>query len=136
MEEREKAMSSRFPGNDPRIVGRRNKAIGRIIQFILPENTSPEEYVFNTLDRLTNYDATQIGIDTEILEAIHRAGHIEDKHQYVNNIIDELGYTREDGLLRIVEAMAKTSVWAEYTSEVREWLESWNKDMHGNRVVP
>lgn len=109
-------IKKRFSGTEAEADEKRGKAISIIRQFILPESTSPEMHINNLLTNLND--------DTEIVNVAKSINNVQDKHDYVRKIIEDLGYENtEVGLMKIVHKLSESPNWGNYISEVKDWLE-------------
>lgn len=113
---RMKMMESSISGNEEGKNELRQKLLNQILQFQLPEGKSPDEYIH---DILCSSDS-----DAEIITIAKSVRGIYDKHQYIDDMINKLGGSREVELARIVNEVSETESWKEYTRPIREWLES------------
>ncbi len=67
--------------------------------------------------------------NADVIEAALQIANVDDEHDWVNKIIENLGCSREVGLTRIVSVAARSQGWDEYVSSVREWLMSKAPDV-------
>ena len=80
LENKEKQLKKYFSGTESDRLEKINKAIAVIAQFRLPENTSPEEFLYNEMvDR-------NCPNDVELVNAINRNKHVVDRHDYIRKI--------------------------------------------------
>lgn len=106
-------------GDDPVLERIRNEAMSKIVQFSLPDGLNPEQYIHSILG------ATPGGIDPEINEVLAAAREIvgvADTHDYLNDLMERIGWDRPNGLSKIVDIIAQTEAWESYIQPVREWL--------------
>ncbi len=91
--------------------------VDHIHQFVLPANTSPEEYVHAVLCASSD--------DNDIIRAAKSIQCVVDKHEYLDGIIRALGMPRAFGLHAIiVEFKKNTAEWKKYTSAIQTWIDS------------
>lgn len=93
---------------------------GKVIQFNLPENMRPEEYLHRLITSIP-ID----GLENDALEIITVANNIRfemDPHRYISNIINTLGLERASGLAKIIDLASKHPDWGSYIERVSEWL--------------
>jgi len=118
--EKSRAINKVLTGDDLIATRLREEALEKIIQFRLPEGNNPEKYLHTML---IQSDETEH--DDESLEIISIARSIhfrEDSHDYLGQIILELGLNRSIGLTRIIDIAAKHPQWMDFTADVVNWL--------------
>ncbi|WP_313384888.1 AAA family ATPase [Pantoea sp.] len=118
--EKIRAINKVLTGDDLTATRLREEALEKIIQFRLPEGNNPEKYLHTML---IQSDETEH--DDESLEIISIARSIhfrEDSHDYLGQIILELGLNRSIGLTRIIDIAAKHPQWMDFTADVVNWL--------------
>lgn len=93
----------------------RTTALACIKQLILPTDTAPEVFINNAIRRLDD--------NTEVTNAALSINAPTNKHDFVNKIVNILGYQdRTQGLIQVVNKLATTTEWTAYTQELRDWL--------------
>lgn len=95
-------------------------ALEKVIQFNLPENTKPEEFLHQLITAIP-ID----GLENDALEIIEAANIIRfelDPHRYITKIIDRLGLERSSGLVKIIDLASKHPDWNNYIQSVSDWL--------------
>jgi len=101
---------------------KREKAIEKITQFVIPDNTSPEKYYHSLILQLSNDN-----LNTEEREVVEAAGRIvspTNQHKFLDDIIDDLGCERNIGLYKIVNLLAQTVDWNTVKSNIENWFET------------
>lgn len=102
-------------GNEANAEQNRIDALRCIKQYILPADTSPEQYVNNLL--------RQINDGSEIVEASRNIQAVYDRHEYVNEMIRILGYQdNQIGLTKVAEKLSTSINWGEFVEEISTWL--------------
>lgn len=91
------------------------KALSIITELSLPENTPPEKYIF---DMLTSLDS-----ESEILECAKFVQNVNDSHDFLNQIVEQMNQNRGIVLRDIVEIVAEHTDWEKYTQKVRDILQ-------------
>lgn len=91
------------------------KALSIITELSLPENTPPEKYIF---DMLVSLDS-----ESEISECAKFVQNVNDSHDWLNQIIQQMNQNRNIVLRDIVELVAEHSDWEKYTQKVRDQLQ-------------
>lgn len=119
-EEKSKAIKKVLTGDDQRAIRLREEALEKVVQFTLPEDSNPEKYLHTLL-----IESDTENLDEESLEIISAARSIhfrEDSHDYLGQVIHELGLERSIGLTRIIDIAAKHPQWGELTMDIESWL--------------
>ena len=94
----------------------RDKLLAQILQFKIPEGKSPDEYIHNIL--------AESAEDSEITKVAKDIRGVYDRHQLINEIITNLGGSREVELSHIVEQLSQEKkAWNNYIGQVKDWLE-------------
>lgn len=119
-DEQGKQMRRAISGDDPKLDMARTKALELVCQFTLPEGVKPEQYIWSELRMESPKGHT--GVHREIVEAAQRIAGVEDRHNYVSDIIKFMGHVRLRGLVRVVDTLALTRNWKTYTQAIREWI--------------
>ena len=86
-----------------------------ITKFSLPENTPPEKYIY---DMLISIDS-----DCEVSECAKFIQNVNDSHDWLNKIIDQMNQPREIVLRDIIDLVAEHPDWDKYTQNVRNKLQ-------------
>ncbi|HFC9432886.1 TPA: hypothetical protein AB5E57_003552, partial [Vibrio cholerae] len=60
---------------------------------------------------------------------------VDEDHKYVNDLIHRLGWERATGLSKIIDLVATTDEWPDYTRDLNEWLESKSAELREDRQV-
>ncbi|MEL4422490.1 AAA family ATPase [Shewanella algae] len=108
-------------GHDENVVLARETALSAIKQFTLPIDTKPEKYLHSLIIAM---DETEDEERNEIIEVAKEIVVVDEDHKYVNEIIHRLGWERATGLSKIVDLVATTDEWSNYTNDLNVWLES------------
>lgn len=114
-DEKIKMMKVKYSGTEQDKEERRGKALSIIKQLNLPESTAPEEYICKTLQLSTE--------SNEIIDISKQITAVPDPHLYLNELLEQLGESRDVGLAHIVKEFKKNKpVWEEYTKDVQNWI--------------
>ncbi|RTP91518.1 AAA family ATPase [Enterobacter asburiae] len=119
-DEKNRAIKKVLTGDDNTAIRLREKALEKVIQFSLPEGSNPEKHLHTML--IQSDDAN---LDEESIEIISVARTIhfrENSHDYLGQIIHELGFERSIGLTRIIDIAAKHPQWLDLTADIESWL--------------
>jgi ABC-type phosphate transport system ATPase subunit len=125
-EEKEKAINKVITGHGERIEQLRSVALGKIVDLMLPEGSNPEKYLY---DQILSSNSTEHP-SGEVVECARQINYTNYLHDYINEIVKELGDQRAVGLSRVIDVVSKTDGWLTYTSSVRMWLEAKKPDVH------
>jgi len=113
--ERLTQMQKFFSGTEVLAVQNRTNALSCFKQLILPAATSPELYI--------NTSIRQLADNSEVTNAALTINAVANKHDFVIRIVQTLGYQdKTQGLVKVVDKLATTPEWIDYTQELRDWL--------------
>lgn len=117
-QEKKERMNAVLTGSD--FASRRKKvtALQQISQFNLPGGSGPEEYFH---DMIRN---APIGVgpeQDEIIQTAQGINAVANSHDYIDAIIQRLGYERRD-YKAIVDFLSTQAFWGNYTQPIRDWL--------------
>jgi AAA15 family ATPase/GTPase len=108
-------MEKYFSGTEVLAVSNRTNALSCIRQYTITTNETPEQFINNAL--------RQINDNSEVVNAALQINAVANKHDFVNQIIRFLGYQDQTiGLNKVVDKLAESNNWINYTEEVRNWL--------------
>lgn len=102
-------------GNDPAAGERRLDCIRHINQYHLPANTPPEKYIW---EQLRNSDR-----DEELNDMARNIQAVDDTHKYVDDIINDIGLSREVALSQIIHSLSQEPTWDDYVLELSQWAD-------------
>lgn len=109
-------MEKYFSGNEPQAQANRINALSCIGQFTIITEETPEQFI--------NRSIREINDGSEIVGVAMLVNAVNDKHDYVNQVIGLLGYQDKTiGLTRVVEKLSHSVNWNGYTNELRVWLQ-------------
>lgn len=91
-----------------------DKALSLIHQFILPEKTEPEKFIYDMLAGLKD--------NNEITSLARQEKAVSDSHQWLDHLVTRMGKSEEFVLSKIVSMVSDHEKWAIYVKELREWL--------------
>jgi ABC-type lipoprotein export system ATPase subunit len=108
-------MEKFFSGTEVNAVMNRTQALTCIRQYTIPTAETPEQFI--------NRNLREINDNSEIVLAASQINAVINKHDFVNQIITILGYQDKTiGLNKVVDKLATSIIWNDYTDEVRIWL--------------
>jgi len=118
-DEKEDRVNKVITGHDDQAVEIRRSALSSIIEFSLPDDKKPEEYIHAMIiDSNETYNEEF----NEIIEIARDIVVTDDSHKYVSEIIERLGWERNIGLSKIIDLIATSDEWDDYVSGVKNWL--------------
>lgn len=88
------------------------KALSMMTELSLPDNTPPEKHIF---DMLISMDS-----ESEILECARFVNNVNNSHDWLNKIIEQMNQNREIVLRDIIELVSEHPDWCKYTQKVRD----------------
>lgn len=91
-----------------------DRALSLIHQFILPDKTAPEEFIYDMLVELKD--------NNEITMLAREEKAVADSHQWVEHLVTRMGKNKELMLSKIISMVSDHEKWAVYIKELREWL--------------
>lgn len=118
--EQEEQVKKVLTGNDNHAKELRNNALKKIKSFNLPEGFNPEKYIHSLIVKLDK-NKKNAG-EYEIIEAAEQIRGVNDSHEYISLLIDQLGYNRIVGLSKIIDLFSTTEEWETYVSPIKKWL--------------
>lgn len=121
-DEKKAEIRKKLVGDDPLIAELQGKTLRSIFQYNLPDQTSPEKFIYLALlhDQFNGYQLDED--DREIIELVKILPLPSENHGFINDLIEQLGETREAGLIRIVKLLSKTSEWDNYIKPIKDFL--------------
>lgn len=84
-------------------------------------NLSPEVQIHQMICELGVEEGDK---DFELYQAFIDFEFSEDTHDYVTQVVDLLGYSREVGYTKVVELASRSDKWSDYIQQVKSWLEA------------
>lgn len=131
-QDREARMRKSLSGDSPHDIQRRTNALNKIIQFSTVEKHCPERVLHAMVIAVPQKDDLA---ENEVIQAAQSVVAVADVHDYVNNIIDQLGDTRTVGLRRIIDVAAKAPAWGDYVSSLSAWFDAKHPTLVENVAV-
>ena len=115
-EDKEAQMKKVYSGTEEDIEVCRARALSCITQYKLPEETAPEEFIYNLL--------ISCGKDNEIVACALSIWAVDDKHKLISEICYQLQEEMDTLIAQIVPLIEEQEVWKEYISPIDAWLKS------------
>ncbi|GLI56536.1 hypothetical protein PM10SUCC1_20500 [Propionigenium maris DSM 9537] len=108
-------------GKDNSIQDLRTKALEQIKEFSLPKDLTPEKHLLKMITNL-NHCENLSEEDIEIINIAQEINACSDNHDYINYIIDRLGYDKIRGYDKVIQTAKKSSEWSDYIKPISDWL--------------
>ena len=96
-------------GHDEKI----RKALKMIVQFNLPEKTTPEEYIHSMLVSMDD--------SYECVECAKNITGVDDSHEWIERIVEQMGIGKQI-YCTIMDIVSEHELWESYISSVYEWI--------------
>jgi len=121
-EDKKNEIRKKLVGDDPLMIRLQQASLYSIFQYNLPPVTSPEKFIYQTLldDTFDNYQIDEE--EQEILDLIKQLPLPSENHGFINDLITQLGESRDAGLNRIIRLLSKTTKWNDYVKPIHDFL--------------
>lgn len=106
-------------GTDALARSYKEKALGAIKQYRLPNDVKPEKFLHQLICSISSPQNEE---HQEIIDAAKQIVYVNESHKYINDIIEQLGLDRQVGLSKIVDLVATTPEWEDYIADINTWL--------------
>lgn len=113
-EEKLKQIKKVLGGTEADADEKRKKAVSIIKQYDLPNDVSPEGYLYKLIGQSME--------NNEIIEIARRINAVEDKHEWIYRIAEEIDESSEYAYTKIVDLCSRVEGWNSYTLPIRQWL--------------
>ena len=114
-EEKEKRLKTVLTGTEEEHDGKVQQALGMIVQFDLPENTTPEKYIHSLLISMDDLN--------ECVTCAKNITSVNDKHDWIGLIVEQMGIG-EQIYSTMMSIVSEHEVWEQYVSSVYEWIKN------------
>ena len=121
-EDKKNEIRKKLVGDDPLMIRLQQASLYSIFQYNLPPVTSPEKFIYQTLldDTFDNYQIDEE--EQEILDLIKQLPLPSENHGFINDLITQLGESRDAGSNRIIRLLSKTTKWKDYVKPIHDFL--------------
>ena len=116
IEEKEERINQVLTGTTEQNSRMRDDALNHIVDLDLPNGLAPEEFIWQLICGLENYETD------EIWQAAKDINKFDNKHDYIEDIIQRVGMEKSVMLYRIVNMISQTDEWKSYTKDINDWL--------------
>lgn len=120
-EEKDERLKKVITGTDDLSEDYKLRAKQSIKQYRLPGGSKPEPFLHHIIS-VIHGDLT--AEQQEIVDAANDIHVADESHKYIDDIINRLGLERSVGLNKIIDLVATTDIWQDYTMDIREWLQN------------
>lgn len=103
-------------GHDEKI----QQALTMIVQFNLPTNTTPEEYIHSLLISMDD--------SRECVACAKNITSVSDPHEWIGNIVKQMGIG-EQIYSTIMDIVSEHELWEQYVSSVHEWIKKKREEV-------
>ena len=121
-EEKKRKINRVITGTDADSQQKRASLLAKIKQFNLPQNKTPEEFITDNLKKLDDSESI-------LIRNIKETGPVQDHHDLLNTPIGNSGMPKEIALAKIAELMKNLPCWADYVSEINNWIVEKKKNL-------
>ena len=119
-EEKRNQIKKHYSGTEEKADEKREKAISIISQYILPDDKSPEQFLYDLLCENDDGD--------EIIAIAKRIHAVRDKHEWIAKIAEEIDNNSEMIVSTIIDKCSKSNNWETYVEPIKQWIEQ-RKDL-------
>lgn len=112
-EEKRKRLKSILTGTEGGHDEKIEQALTMIVQFNLPENTTPEKYIHSLLVSMDDL--------RECVVCAKNITSVNDPHEWIGNIVKQMGIG-EQIYSTIMDVVSEHELWEQYVSSVYEWI--------------
>ncbi len=113
-EEKTAQIKKKLSGTEKDHTDKLNYALDLITQFVLPDNASPEKFIYDMLID-SNYN-------DEITEYAKQIKSVTNSHDWLDEIVKRINQERNITLYQIIDNVTEHKNWENYISNVRNWL--------------
>lgn len=120
-DEKKKEIKKLLTGTEKTHDNRVQEACEMITQFTLEKGQSPEKNIYDML--------TEMGSNNECTNIAQNIHAVNNSHEWLSKIADEMGYGIEATYTRIIDIVSENTRWETYVKNVRDWLLSKKENM-------
>ncbi|WP_180002469.1 MULTISPECIES: ATP-binding protein [unclassified Acinetobacter] len=125
-EEKREQLKTKLVGDDPLMVQLQNASLKSIFQYNLPQNVSPEKFIYQTLLLENSFGDYKLDEEEqEIIDLLKQLPIPYENHGFINDLILQLGESRDAGLSRIIRLLSKTVYWDDYVQPIHNLLATY-----------
>lgn len=135
-EQKKEQIRKKLVGDDPLIEILQEETLKSIFQYNLPNDTSPEKFIYQTLLN-DSFNGLQLDDENqEIIDLLRQLPLPYENHGFINDLITQLGETRDAGLNRIIRLLSMTTEWDEYVKPIYDFLQPYTVTLLESPLAP
>lgn len=119
-EQKVKQLKNVLTGTEEEHETKIQQALSMIVQFDLPENISPEQYIHSLL---VSMDDQQ-----ECVICAKNITNVNDTHEWIGNIVEQMGIG-EQIYSTIMEVASEHEDWGRYVNSIYEWIKNKREEI-------
>ncbi|MBE7646771.1 AAA family ATPase [Tenacibaculum finnmarkense genomovar ulcerans] len=106
-------------GTDENSITYRAQAKELISFYNLPQGIPPEPYIHSIISNIPEGVNQEFN---EIIECANEIGIVNNDHNYIDDIINRIGWDKKVGLSKIIDLFSTTPEWSVFTESISEWM--------------
>lgn len=114
-EEKEKQLANVLSGTEKNHHERIDSAMTVLTQLQLPNNTSPEKFIYDLIVGLDQSD--------EITDCAKQITSVTNSHDWIDGIVSRMHQDRKLVLYQIIELVSESEQWLAYIEPIHHWLQ-------------
>lgn len=119
-QEKKEQINRVLTGNMGNAQAKRDLALGKIRQFVIPENIKPERYYRNTIIEIQDSDLSPKQI--ELKHILIDLENPPNDHHFITELAHRIGLEEGEVLTLISDMLKLSRIWGGLTQEINEWL--------------
>lgn len=119
-EEKKKRLQSVLSGTEQEHGDKIEKALSIIVQFELPKNTPPEEYIHSMLVAMDS--------EEECVTCAKKIRNVNNSHEWIGKIEEQMG-TGKYVYYDIMEVVAENENWLKYVENIQKWIKEKQEEV-------
>lgn len=114
-EQKSTQIAKALSGTEEDLPNRQTQALNLIKQYTLPNEKSPEEFIYDLLLRVEG--------ENEIVSIAREIHAVQDKHEFVNYVCEQLQEPIGNVLPQIINMIQDIPEWQTYVAPIDEWIQ-------------
>lgn len=119
-EEKEKHLKNILTGTEKGHEAKIEQALSMIVQFNLPDNTSPEQFIHSLLISMNDRQ--------ECVVCAKNITCVKDTHEWIGKIVEQMGIG-EQIYSTIMDIVSEHEEWEQYVGSVRQWIQNKKEEI-------
>ena len=120
-DEKMKQIQKHLTGDSEHDKKRREEALEKIVEFKIPNDSSPEEYYCKVICSIN--DSKLDDEQKSIKKLLSRNVHPVKRHDYINSVVADINLNREVALYQIINILACSDEWENIIAPIKDWLD-------------